>query len=176
MNRNEFLYRTVPTWIPWVGQVLVVDWSSDTSVFLPGISNVSIVRLDGENLFYPTRARNYGACRVTTKYLLFIDSDVEILDLSGLIFSENTFYIGGYNDLGIYTSGTCLLSKKLYDLVGGYDEKITFDSGEDGNMYDRLVTLGFVYDLFPAKSLRHIDHSNELRVRYRPYAKVESYV
>ena len=92
MNRMSFLEQTLPTWAACgLDDIIIVDWSSIESV-----TNIQakVVRIDGETLFYPTKARNLGAGYCFREYILFIDSDIKINNLDGIELSGNSFYCG----------------------------------------------------------------------------------
>ena len=63
--------------------------------------------------------------------------------------------------------GTCVVHRRHFDLVGGYDEVLRNYGGEDLELYERLVTLQLqTVVLDPEVFIRVIPHSHAERSRF----------
>jgi len=173
-NRWRFLKQTLPTWLNrGFKEIVIVDWSSDTPVAgkirkMPlGPNPVTVLRVDGEDIFNGGTARNTGARIVTSDYILFIDSDMLLKDWSvtGVIsMVPGRFYHGPHN---IPPFGTSLVRTDEFRAVNGYSELYPAYGWEDNDLYNRLEASGIRRCFFDDRMVEHIEHSDELRVKHR---------
>lgn len=177
MNRIEFLQRSLLTWTPLkFQQIIIVDWNSEIPVqkelelLLSNspLSNILIVRsVDHKYLDYFNDgwARNTGARLSKADYILFLDSDIKIINPllleKEVILDPNICYRG--NIPGGY--GSCLVSKDRFFAVNGYSERMWSWGGEDLDLYIRLKNQQGceIETFFPDSALEHIHHDDNLR-------------
>ncbi len=135
--------------------------------------DVKIVKLFHKPTFNLSDARNLGAAASEQDWIFFADADIlfdpEIVDW----FQENEFdqshffrqkhihypKISGAN-------GSCLVSRRAFDLVGGYDEVITGWGYEDQDFYSRLIVAAVREVLFERYYFSAIVHSDEKRTEF----------
>jgi glycosyltransferase involved in cell wall biosynthesis len=173
-NRWDFLKESLSTWLNrGFAEVVIVDWSSETSVSsqiekMPhGQNLVSVIRVDGEDIFNAGMARNTGARQLLNEYLLFIDSDMVIKNwdlTSGISLVPGRFYHGPHN---IPPFGTSLVRAADFRAVNGYSELYTAYGWEDNDLYNRLETNGLQRCLYDDRIVEHKDHDDELRSQHR---------
>ncbi len=168
-NRVELLIQVLPTWKKMFSNIVIVDWDSDVPVseFITD-SSVQIVRVENQALFSPTQARNAAGSLVKTEYAFFVDCDVQVFNLDNVILEPCAFYVGGLPNLSQYTTGSCLVPVFAFKNVGGYNEQILYDAGEDSDLYYRLVIKGYDHRYFCTGSMVHLDHDDVSRTKYRP--------
>ena len=173
-NRWEFLNKSMTTWMgKGFHEIIVVDWSSDTEVSshierMPlGSNRVTVVRVDGEEVFNGGMARNTGARHISSDYALFIDSDMTLEDWSvadGISMTPGRFYHGPHN---IPPFGTSLVRTDDFRNINGYSELYPAYGWEDNDLYNRLEESGLQRCLYDDRMAAHIDHDDELRARHR---------
>lgn len=86
MNRNEYLLRSLPSWLGTGAPVVLVDWSSATPLrhAVGGLPRrVSLVEVAGKEVYDNSRARNLALRAAQTlhpeaRYVLSLDCDVLI--------------------------------------------------------------------------------------------------
>lgn len=154
---NKQLYKNIEV-------ILVDNKSSDRTIDIAKKYNNVVVYTFG-----PERSaqRNYGAKKAQGEYVFFLDADMELTPkviedcidkifknkLEGVVIPEesraNNFW-GGikaferafYNEKGDpITDAARFFSKKVFNIIGGYDESIT--GPEDWDLPDRVREEGF---------------------------------
>jgi len=173
-NRWDFLKRSLPTWLNrGFKEIVIVDWSSDVDVasqvaqLPPGSNPVTVVRVEGEEIFNGGMARNTGARLVTNENLLFIDSDMVIKDWAmadAISLVPGRFYHGPHN---IPPFGTSLVRVGDFRAVNGYSELYTAYGWEDNDLYNRLEASGLQRCLYDDRMVEHQEHDDELRSQHR---------
>jgi len=166
-NRWAFLNRSLPTWLnKGFKEIIVVDWSSDEEIaeqiaHMPaGSTPVSVVRVEGEEIFNGGMARNTGAKHVKTDYVLFIDSDMTMKDwslASSLSLVPGKFFHGPHN---IPPFGTSLVRMEDFKKVNGYSELYPAYGWEDNDLYNRLEASGLRRCFFDERMVEHIEHDD----------------
>ncbi|MEP0322292.1 glycosyltransferase family 2 protein [Bauldia litoralis] len=132
-----------------------------------------VVRVRGVEGFNASRARNCGATEALGETLIFVDADVIISDrfvaLVDATLGEGAYAKPHEPEVVLDNSyqGTCVVHRRHFDLVGGYDEVLTNYGGEDLELYERLA-VARVESVFldPAAFVRVIDHDHQDRGRY----------
>src|SRR5574343_162576 len=98
MNRNDMLIQTVPTWLSFpVKEVIIIDWNSSTPVIETLKQNnitdprLKIIRVDNQQYYRHSLARNLKVEMVETEWVLSVDADVKIYPS----FFDNMFMLNG---------------------------------------------------------------------------------
>ena len=175
MDWNKFLIQVLPTWTHFsFKEIIIVDWNSMTPVIeslrnLNVSADIKVIRVDYKKYFNLGMARNVGARICSGDYILFIDSDMKLHKnfIDQLKLDHMIFYRGHWKIIGYSTNGTSMISKKIFNKVNGYSEYMEFWGAEDDDIYKRLIQSGLKELIFNKKSLEHIEHSDELRLKNR---------
>lgn len=128
-------------------------------------NQAKIVRADvGENNWSLAHARNLGYKSSIGEALLFLDADTKVKSnfLTKHPLVENEFYTGHW----LHASGCCLLWRKDFESVKGYNEVIQSWGSEDYDLYRRIEGLGLRRNYFDKKSFENIKHHNRIRNEY----------
>ena len=134
---------------------------------------VRVVRAGPVEGFNASRARNLGAAAASGDTLAFVDADVVLADgfseylarkLGPDAFAKpRDPQTEGENSV----QGTCVVHRRHFDLVGGYDEVLVNYGGEDLELYERLATARVaVVQLPPELFAKVIPHGQEDRERF----------
>ncbi|MBB6327823.1 glycosyltransferase involved in cell wall biosynthesis [Algoriphagus iocasae] len=159
--------------------IIVDDGSTDnTFEFIDSLNKSRIVVIRQNNLGVCV-ARNAGSKVAKGNYLIFLDSDDQLLpnaleDFKNAIFSQNSsdLILAGYlrrnleNENYIYSSpvnsysaplsGTFAIKKEIFIGLGGYDENIKF--GENTEFFHRFNLSGFTNCVIDSYTLIYNDH------------------
>ncbi|MFW6272483.1 MAG: sulfotransferase [bacterium] len=181
-NREDFLFQSLPNWLSTTcREIVIVDWSSDNINLVDEISRrypkpekrIVVIRVDNEKYYDMARSRNLAMYMCQNPIILSTDSDVmfdkDIFEKLDYDFLENGFY-RGYRDADILgTTGTFMVKSEKFWSIGGYNESYSFGyQCIDINLYKRFQLDGKLnINFFPPNLLRHIDHSDELRIEHR---------
>jgi hypothetical protein len=174
MNRNENLVRALPSWLAHdeIGEVVIVDWSSETEV-ADSIADVrdervKIVRVGGEAGWIYTLPFNLAAKRTSKQYLLRLDSDVMLKED---FFRAHQFSYAEYmrgdpkEDKGL--TGMLYVHREHFVAVNGYNEFLRSYGWEDIDLFGRLeAERGLRHNFFSPGTAYHIPHSDEERTRH----------
>lgn len=162
-NRHSVFARSFASWlrVPLVQQILIIDWGSapplkDTvdavlDVHTADLGNksatsVSVIRVNGESNWVPSRAYNLAARLATYDTLFKVDCDVLVnpsfIASHPMADGQRVFYAGHHalarsaNDFTL--ESVMLISRNLFLSVGGYDERIQTFGYESDDLYSRL--------------------------------------
>jgi hypothetical protein len=173
-NRWEFLKQSLPTWLNrGFKEIIIVDWSSNIEIVTNieqmsiGSNLVTVIRVNGEDIFNGGMARNTGAKHVTSDYVLFIDADMIVKNwqvTKTISMVPGRFYHGPHN---IPPFGTSLVRIDDFRKINGYSELCRSYGWEDNDLYNRLDASGLQRRLYDDRMVEHIDHSDELRIVHR---------
>lgn len=166
-GRLAHLRQTLPRMIATGFPVTVVDYDcpKSTAQFVTeNFPAASVLRVDHRPIFNLAEARNLGARASRALHILFLDSDTILSvgfaeQLRNVLIDDDCFYVGGEHDL----HGVCLVPRRAFEVVGGYDEVIEGWGYEDEDFYQRLLFNGFVRNALNASLLAAIRHPDALR-------------
>lgn len=111
-----------------------------------------------------SKARNLGYKASIGDALLFIDADT-LVNHDFIIhhpLNENEFYTGHW----LHASGCCMVWRRDFEAVKGYNELIEGWGSEDYDLYRRLEGLGLKRNYFDKKKFKNIKHHDKTRNEY----------
>lgn len=174
MGRLSFLQKTLPRMAAQPDcDCVVVDYScpeSSGAWVEAAFPAVRVLRQPGHQTLNITAARNAGARLADTPWLCFIDADV-LLDAG---FAEHVlpaltaghYYRAHPASRGL--CGTAICSKEDFVRAGEYDEVFQSYGDDDFDLYDAFTFAGLQAKHFSAALATHLEHGDELRVRFFP--------
>jgi len=172
-GRLAFLKQTLPAMVATGLPITVVDYDcpQGTAGFVTtNFPNVNVVRITDRPLFNHAEARNLGAGRAATDVLAFVDADVMLSPGVGEFVRQNDFmtdvYFIGDGSLDATVVGVCIVARKHFARIGGYDECMAGWGYEDIDFYVRLRASGLERRFLPHHLIAPIAHANDLRVAF----------
>ncbi|MGH7125160.1 MAG: glycosyltransferase family 2 protein [Stellaceae bacterium] len=132
--------------------------------------SVRVAAVDGQPIFNPALARNIGARNSTGDTILFLDCDVMLTErfanfINESEFSDDEFFTCGLSIQDL--TGLCLVERRRFDRIGGYDEVFAGWGYEDVDLYRRLEARGMQQRHFPPGLMTAIPHSDAVRLEFR---------
>ena len=176
-GRLHHLVRSLPQMLRQPdAEVLVVDYScpDDTAGYVgKNFPAARVVPVPGMANFNPSHARNSGAKHACGETLAFVDADIVLADSFIRSAEENI----GPNDFAKFAEptvplenslqGTCVVHRRHFEMIGGYDEVLRDYGGEDLELYDRLAALRLSQATLDRESvIEIIDHGPADRGRF----------
>ena len=172
MGRLDSLKKTTPYLLNQPEtEIVLVDWSCPQNCgdWASKYEGISVVRVPGQEHFNLSKARNAGARQAKGDWLCFIDGDVivrpnfsaEILKLA----AEGKYVTFG-TTLEMGLSGMTLCSRKDFESIRGYDEKLEGWGWEDSDFKMRLSKPGLTEVGLNAELALHIPHGDAERVMF----------
>ena len=156
-------------------EIIIVDYNCPMgcgTYFEKTFSNqTKIVRANvGVREWNLSHARNLGYEISAGDALLFIDADTMIKSnfLSAHILRENEFYTGRW----LHCSGCCMLWKKDFGAIKGYNEYVDGWGSEDYDLYRRLEAKGLKRNYFNEKLFKNIQHHDKIRNEYHGFQNI----
>lgn len=154
--------------------MIVVDYDcpDGTSDYVARIHpSARVVSVVDKPKFNAAHARNLGAAQAKGEFLIFLDADVVIAEhfvkYIGSRMKDQSFALFGKpapNSL----RGSCVVGRKDFEKIGGYDELLGGYEGEDLELYMRLRLVGARQIMLePVVVLEVIEQNTEERERYR---------
>lgn len=152
-------------------EVIIVDYQCpmDTIGYFkrayPNDSRLKLVKAEvGPDEWNLSHARNIGSKQAIGDVLLFIDADTMLKPdfLEKHVLADGTFYSGSW----LYASGCCMVSRKDFIQVKGYNEVAKSWGSEDYNLYSRLKATGLNQVYFNEKLYKNIPHPDKIRNQY----------
>ena len=182
MNRNENLLVALRSWLEFdeVSEVLIVDWSSDSPVYLDiyklGLNDprVKVVRVENQPRWVLTYAFNIGFRLATYDTILKADADIilsrDFFDKNRLeqdtvitgdwrIAEENQAHINGF----FYIRHSDLMK------ANGFNEFISSYGWDDDDLYGRLERVGVRRHTVDARTVYHLHHDDAQRLNHQAF-------
>jgi len=191
MNRTDRVYDCLSSWCRHdiFDDIILVDWSSSPPIIeneeiknlLSSKNNIKVIRVDNEKYFNQPAAYNIAINNCKNNYILKLDIDhILVNDNLPLMFEnmtkdlDDSFYC--CENVTPEHWGIVFMSKKLFDSVNGYNEKLTGWGGDDNDLYFRMSKLKTkkIMSKIPF-FIYHNPHGDDLRVaNYEIKNKFES--
>jgi glycosyltransferase involved in cell wall biosynthesis len=154
------LLRSLPGFVVQADcEVIVVDYDcpQDTArVVAEKFPKVRIVKLHDRPGFNPAAARNAGAAVAEGRVLVFLDSDIVVVeDLTTRLAALSPGSYGefvGPNDV----RGSCVIPADAFRALDGYDDVIMGYGCEDLDLYGRLRLAGLEQMVLPIELIREV--------------------
>lgn len=150
-------------------EIIIIDYNCPmgTAPYFDtlNIHNLKTVRAEvGEKDWNLSHARNLGYKESKGDALLFIDADTCIKSnfLTQHTLKEGEFYTGTW----LHASGCCMMWKKDFESVKGYNEISGSWGSEDYDLYRRLVGIGLKQIHFIEKLYKNMPHHDRIRNEY----------
>ena len=171
-DRLDQLQQTLPLLLAQPFQeVVVVDYDCPAGTadwVAKSHPTVKLVRVHGPPAFNLAVARNRGAEATGAPWLFFMDVDVltrpTFLTSTFERLKPGVFLIG--DPLPPELWGTVFIQRRDFDAIGGYDEVFQGWGVEDTDLNQRLEALGVRKDVYDARLVECILHTDELRTRH----------
>jgi len=126
-----------------------------------------VVRVEGEEHYNASAARNVGAALARGDWLVFVHADV-------IVDERFVEFLRAHVEPGVFfeaapasaASGTLAVPRAAFRRVGGYDDVYVGWGEEDVDLRDRLVEDGLRPIELSERSFGTIAHADELRTRF----------
>lgn len=187
MNRTANIEKYMSTWLihKAVREIVIVDWSTTiktevaeavidivrggASVPADSITEIVVVRVNGEEAFFRTAAQNLGVLVSTSEQIIKLDSDISLspgfFDVHHL--RPGTFLVGNWrlarDDNERYTHGNMMFYAIDFFNAHGYNEFIHTYGWDDSDIAQRFQLLGLEKRCFDLNYMYHNPHSEEQR-------------
>lgn len=173
-NRNSFLFKAISTWLELpFDEIVIVDWDSKEPINISH-PKVKVHRYENKKYYNHSEVRNVKVQLAKNEWILCIDCDVMLTKKFStyILLNEDSFYKNSNTraDKGLF--GTSLFTKTQYDVVGGFDNNISYWGGEDEEFYNRLIDKGYIPKNIYAHTMFHVEHDNNIRSKYTPYETI----
>lgn len=158
-------------------EIIIVDYNCPmgTAAYFDKTfpSQAKIVKAEvGEREWNLSHARNLGYKASMGDALLFIDADTMLnanfLTLHSL--KEGEFLTGTW----LHASGCCMIWKKDFEAVKGYNEIVEGWGTEDYDLYRRLIGIGLRQNHFNQKSYKNKPHHDKIRNQYYDHKNIHA--
>lgn len=188
-DRNFFLQQTLPTWLEYsCDEIVIFDWpekeKAENVIKQFSDPRIRLIENQEDELYNINIARNIAIKNSSGEMIFLIDADTKILktyprkiNIDKDVFIQGHFIEkkGGLETPGL--SGTGIFWKYQFDEINGFDERMKGWGWDDADFWNRLVGSGNRRIDHPLNSLEHIEHGDELRMK--PYInkdKADSYL
>ncbi len=170
-GRLAFLRQTLPLMVATGLPVTVVDFDCPDGAgtyVAQHHPTVKVVSLKDQPIFNYSVARNAGARQSGGDWIAFIDSDVMLSErfaafASTADLAAREFFNGDTADELI---GQCLVPRRTFEDVGGYDEAMLGWGVEDVDLFARLAAKGLRRRGFGPGLMSAISHDDAIRLRF----------
>lgn len=182
-GRLPFLLQTLPSLLAQPeAEVVVVDYScpeNTAGVVAERYPAAVIAKVEGADSFHLADARNVGAHAASGEILIFVDADIVIApDFVARIdaqMREGVFFHFPLSETIRGWSGTCVVPKRHFDRIEGYDDLIHGYGGDDLDLYFRLSRIPLKALLLdPSYIARILRHSAKSRTAHYNRSRAES--
>ena len=166
-DRGDYLKLALASWQKFpFDEIIIVDWSSKVPLSAEDLpDNVKIIQVLDQEYYEHSKARNFKINQAKNDLVLSMDCDVMLMPkFASNFFVKPGTLIMGDNKLAS-TIGSSIFDKKIYNELGGFNEK--FDEGwgfEDLDFYNKVENSKYKFVTYPSSSMLHIDHDDEIRV------------
>jgi glycosyltransferase involved in cell wall biosynthesis len=156
-------------------EVIVVDYDCPDrtrDVVAREFPEARVVAVDNTPGFHLARARNLGAAVAQGDWLIFLDADVVIASdfvarLKPRITGGPHYRFSHWDGRRMQAFGSCVVARRQFEALEGYDEVIQDYGGEDNDFYFRLRLLGARMERLEADFLeRIIGHTDAQRTQF----------
>jgi len=181
-EQRFFQEKVFDSWIKLpFKEIIIVDWGSRTSiddmVEKAGDKRVKLLKVKDKRYFEMAKARNTAINYVKTKYFLLVDCDILLHQnfIHKHRITRNVVYTG-YTEID-YLWGSVLSSKKIFERVGGYDERFWTGWWGDGEFIQRILyMMGNKIKIkpFSEDNVSHCDISRSLSKTSNLISDIES--
>lgn len=155
-------------------EVIVVDYGCPDgaadwieSVAIPKLKCVRVVNNTDE--FSCSRARNIGASVASSEYIAFIDADARLpsgcVDRIINAMRRNAWQLA-CPARGEFINGQCVVTRKAWSQVRGYDEGFVGWGYDDIDFYDRVKAAGIASGLVQNCGLIMVEHDDVSRTQF----------
>lgn len=185
MDRSRHLSESLPTWLacPRVGQVVLVDWSSQVPIEPPDDLRVVVVRVAGQKHWCPSKCHNLGLRLATESRVLRLDADHQLKSNFFRLHpleAHHHFYCLDQEKIdmlvgndAIHLAGVVYAWREDLLAIGGYNERIVTYGWEDNDLVERLKAWGFRGLPLNVDALHHLPHSDDARVARQDVSHLE---
>ena len=181
MNRNDILRVNIMSWLhfPEIGEIVVVDWSSDQPLdYLTKLDpRIKVIRVEGQKQFNISQAFNLAIDNTSLEYVLKLDTDYFLNPYYNFFkhhpMNSGAFYAGNWNidpelpaPIFQHLAGLCYVQRDVLASINGYNEHFSGYGYDDADLRIRLQSV-HVGKLLPIKydySVMHTPHENSLRI------------
>ena len=176
-GRLHHLVRSLPAMLrqPFA-EVVVVDYAcpdGTADYVAANFPAARVVRVTDAASFNASHARNLGAGAALGDVFVFVDADVVLAD-SFIAAVELGLGPNQYAKFAEPTiprdnsvQGTCVIHRRHFELIGGYDEVLTNYGGEDLELYERLAIAKIGrHTIDQREVVEVIDHGRAERTRF----------
>ena len=181
MNRNDILRVNIMSWLHFseIGEIVVVDWSSDQPLdYLTKLDpRIKVIRVEGQKQFNISQAFNLAIDNTSLEYVLKLDTDYFLNPYYNFFkhhpMNSGVFYAGNWNidpelpaPIFQHLAGLCYVQRDVLASINGYNEHFSGYGYDDSDLRIRLQSV-HVGKLLPIKydySVMHTPHENSLRI------------
>lgn len=168
-NREDNLYKSLDSWLLFhnITEIIILDYGSDKKIEINNKDKrIKIFRYESE---YWHLAKAYNIAIQLTSNDIFLKLDCDY-------YLNSTFFKSNYLNTNQYivgtpsqqTRGLLFCHKKNFIDINGYNERIFNWGGDDTDLYRRLSKYGLKEKTIEKNSVKHLDHTEELRTKYTP--------
>ena len=176
-GRLHHLVRSLPAMLRQpLAEVVVVDYACPDRTAEHVAANfpaAKVVRVPDVAGFNASDARNRGARAASGDSFVFVDADVVLADSfiasvdAGLGPNQYAKFADPALPRDNSVQGTCVIHRRHFELVGGYDDVLTNYGGEDLELYERLALAKVEKRIIDAgEVVEVIDHGPADRTRF----------